>query len=400
MSIKYKNDKMKTIIMTTTINCIEDIDLNKFKDKGLDGWAVRTAKQILKQTKKYKIECWAITTKIKKLIETEVDGVKYKLYPSIGLPSAFGNRQISIPFLKDLIVKIKEKDTLLHFHSYHCNYLNYSILLFSKNTPIIAQHHGSTHPLSLIKRRPIFTFAFPLLLIEELIEFFLFRKIKHFFVLTENEKKDLLRYISPNKIEIQTMGVDFNSFKPIKKNIAKKILNLPLDKKIILYVGRYFESKGVDKILDAFKKIKKEEKGVSFIVIGGYKNDPLYGRVKKEATAELGKIDIKELKQYFSAADCYVIYCNEKWRKYDGMGVAPMEALASGTPIVSTNLIHCPKERNLLGKCPTNEKELEEDIVYVLNYPNKYLHCRAIAKKYFDWRPIIKNTIKVYDQFL
>jgi glycosyltransferase involved in cell wall biosynthesis len=390
---KKKKKKMRKIILISMWP--QKLTKEEFR-KGFHDWHIRVGEQIWKHTKKYKIECWNPDRSVTKTETVMRNGITFKRFPYIGINPDFGFRGTSFEIIKQLKKEAEENEILVHFHIYS-SYLAYHILL-NKKYPILAQHHGSTSPLKLIKRKPTFIFAFPLLAIEEMIERVLFKKIDYFFVLTEQEKKDLSQFIPSENIEVQPMAVDFDNFKPIEKISARKKLNLPLNKKIIIYVGRYFEAKGVDKILDSFNEIKKERHDLMLIMIGGYPVDSLYERVKKEANIQIEKVRHSELKYYLSAADVYVMHCNETVKNYGGMGVAPMEALACNTPIVSTNLIHCPeKDREKLGKVQKNEKELTMHLKYILNNLEKYKNCRETARKYFDWKSKIEHTLKVYN---
>ncbi len=195
------------------------------------------------------------------------------------------------------------------------------------------------------------------------------------------------------------MGADFDDFKPINKLKARKALKLPANKKIVLFCGRYGRGKGADKVIQAMKNLKKEDKNVMLIMLGGDDQDEFYHQARKESDLEVGKVKHSVLKQYLSAADVSVMYCNDTVRRYGGMGVTMMESLACGTPIVSTNLLEIPpKERRLVGMMPENEKELESQLGYVINNQKQFIKCREIGKKYYDWKNISKRHVKIYDE--
>lgn len=390
----YALKKLKKVIsFSSSVQMYSD---EQFRKAEIYDWSSAVAKQVLKKTKEYTMECWAADLNAKKIESVTKDGITYKRFPYIGPKPIYGFRGVSKGIISELRNERKIHNVLLHLHTYS-SYVCYQALLAAKNTPVIGQHHGSTHPLRLLRRRPMLFPALPLLLAEELAEAILFQRIDHFFVLSSAEKKDLSRFVNPKKIEIQTMGVDFNETKPIDKIQARKNLHLPVDKKIIMYVGRFFEAKGVHKILDAFNKIKANDKSVFLVLIGGTVGDPFYERAQKEASLCIGKVKPDMIKYYLSAADVYVMYCNEAFRTYGGVGIAPLEALACNTPTVNTNLADFPKKDvNLVGRAPVNEDEFVRDIMYVLDHPAEFKNCRAIAKKYYDWSPIIDNTIKVY----
>jgi glycosyltransferase involved in cell wall biosynthesis len=100
--------------------------------------------------------------------------------------------------------------------------------------PVVAEMHDT-------KPRNIFTRYF-------------FKHVK-FLVLTNTQIRDALRErfgISPGKTIIESNGVDFELFAdaPARED-ARAQLGIPLEQKIALYVGRFYEWKGLDILVDA-----------------------------------------------------------------------------------------------------------------------------------------------------
>jgi glycosyltransferase involved in cell wall biosynthesis len=214
-------------------------------------------------------------------------------------------------------------------------------------------------------------------------------------VLTPAERSDLATHIPAKRISLRGMGVDFSYFHPLAKAGARKKLRLPLDKKIILYAGRFFESKAVDKVIRAFKAL--DDKNVLLVLIGGSKSDPLYKQAVEGASIVRDRVGYETLRLYYNAADAYVLYCNEHYTRYGGVGIAPLEALACGTPCVNSNLIYFPKAgRQFVGKAPSSEAQLAANLRYVLDHPKQFSRCREAAKKYYDWDVIVAKTLHHY----
>ena len=77
------------------------------------------------------------------------------------------------------------------------------------------------------------------------------------------------------RVEVITNGIDLNRFKPIDNNIAKNILCLPINKKLILF-GSMSEisnqNKGFHLLKKALKKLySKENKNIELLIFGSSK---------------------------------------------------------------------------------------------------------------------------------
>ena len=357
-----------------------------------EDWHAKVAKQILRQTDKYEIECWRPERRAKKIIIGEEDGISYKIFPSFY--RQYG-REYPVSLLRELRKESKRNDILIHLHGIH-NHLAYLISYFFNEVPIIGQHHGGCSALFTFNRsKHLFLF---LSLLESYFEKASLKNIDYFFVLTKYEKEFLSNRVGADKVEIQTMGVDFDKFKPMNKEYVRELLGLPLDKKIVLYVGRFDKTKRVDLVLDAFEKLKSKY-DIDLILIGGTENDVFYNKAKMTGAQIIERVPPEKLIPYYNAADVY--YCFYNTNLYGGIGIAPVESLACGTPIASNTLEHFPTdEKNYLGEMPKDESDVTNCIIKVIENNGKYDRCREIAKRYYDWKNIIRNTINVYDQLL
>lgn len=108
------------------------------------------------------------------------------------------------------------------------------------------------------------------------------------------------------------------------------------DRKVVLFVGRLAEIKGVTYLVEAMKEID------ALLVIVG--NGPLLGSLKKQAEEQknnvvfLGAKTHEELKIIYASSDLFVmpsITASDGGR--EGLGLVIIEAMASGLPVVGSN---------------------------------------------------------------
>jgi glycosyltransferase involved in cell wall biosynthesis len=296
--------------------------------------------------------------------------------------------------LKALKKEVRNNEILLHLHHFHtpeCWFISY---LF-KDYPIVIQHHGCSSPIVIFqkKKNPLYLLAY------YLIDKPTLKYVDYLFVIAKGEMEFLSHIVDLSRLTLQGIGVDFEEFKPMDKIEARKKLNISLDKKVMLYVGKYYKLKGVDVILKAFKKLK-EKYDVELILIGGRSYDEFYNDAKSLGARVYATLPHDTLPLYFSVADVYLLTSFDKnLVSFGGFGISPEESLACGTPIVSSQLIHFPDDEwKSLGKIPKNEDDVIKCVSDIFDDPSPYKNCREVARKYFDWKPIIENTIKVYDR--
>jgi glycosyltransferase involved in cell wall biosynthesis len=367
---------------------------NRKEDTSLyGGWPRRIAEHVLKQTKRYEIEYIRSEKRMKKPFVDKKNGITYKIFPSFN----FKGFEFPISLIKEIKELQKKEQILLHL---------YGITLFNlftasrfKDVPSVVQDLGGSPSILSIKNKYIVRLVQR---IKNEASKSALKNIDHFFVRNEEDKRHLSSVVDPNSIEIQIMGADFDKFKPMDKKKAKRLLGINEGKKVLLYVGDLSKyPKRVDLILESFEIIRKRC-DVELILAGAGKKDPLYDRASKmEGVRIIGWLPHDKLLPVYNAADVYIlpVFWPGVSKTTIGLGVALTEALACGVPAVSTTLVDFPKEDvSLVGEIPKNEGDVPNCILKILKNPNKYKRCREIAKKYYDWQKITKNTIRVYDE--
>lgn len=124
------------------------------------------------------------------------------------------------------------------------------------------------------------------------------------------------------------------------KNVLHKY-SIPLNKQLILYVGRISSRKGVLDLVKAFSIVKEEVKDTVLLIVG--KEDAKYGRKVRELIKILdltnsiilvGPIPNKDVVEIIRACDLFV------YASIGGEGIprAILEAMACGKPVIATNV--------------------------------------------------------------
>ncbi len=160
---------------------------------------------------------------------------------------------------------------------------------------------------------------------------------------TLKEKEHLIRYYHApvDKIRIVPCGVNLELFKPMDKLSVRRQLAFHVDDLIVLYVGRYTPIKGLDRLFKAFRNLTHLSHLRLVMVGGDGQHSPMLKQLQSQAKALhiekrlmfAGSVDQETLPQYYNAADVLVLPSY-----YESFGLVALEALACGTPVVTTSV--------------------------------------------------------------
>ena len=163
---------------------------------------------------------------------------------------------------------------------------------------------------------------------------------------SEATKRDFeTRYSPPSEwdCEVVHWGVDTSMFVPLHRDDEDSVSTYEGIRaryggsRLLLAVGRLAARKGYGLLLRAFAKVHASDPGARLVIVG---RGHLRSRLQKQARA-LGLDDavtiesgmpFEELAALFRSADL-VVYPSY----YEGQGLIPLEAMASGTPVVTVD---------------------------------------------------------------
>jgi len=222
---------------------------------------------------------------------------------------------------------------------------------------------------------------------------------------SKNVRSETINFlrIAPEKIKVIYPGVD-ERFKKLNSKISiEELHELNPNKKIILYVGNTRPYKNLPRLLEAFKLLQKKKSENYQLVIGGgeKRNLPLLKKIVLDLGIEKDVIFSENLTDaevvaLMNAADVFVFPSLE-----EGFGFPPLEAMACGTPVVTSNVSSLPEvvgDAALLVD-PENVEEIASAIEKVLT--DEKLREELIRKgfervKRFSWEKTARETIEVY----
>jgi putative colanic acid biosynthesis glycosyltransferase WcaI len=228
------------------------------------------------------------------------------------------------------------------------------------------------------------------------IEKFILNQSNCITVTAEGDKQNLIKKgLIPEIITIVYNGADYSLIKPIKNEEileTKKLYNLPLDKKIIVYFGSFnYGMNDIETLGESLKLMNEEKDNFHFLAIGdGLNKDTFINKLKNQIfITSLDSISSDEIANLLPACDISVI--PRKFIKNDTGGNLPVkcfESWAAGLPVVlstinNNEIVNIFKESNggVIVE-PQNPKELQKALSSLLekgNLNNMGLNAREYS---------------------
>ena len=204
------------------------------------------------------------------------------------------------------------------------------------------------------------------------------------------------------KYEIFSTGLDINRFKVIPRREARKELGLNNDKKYILYVGKLYKYKQVDRLIKIWLEIKKEKPETELLIVGNESPDKwgeeYHDLAVSSGAMVIGRVLNTELYKYYIAADVYVLMTLRD-DYFGGTGIAPLESLACNTPVVTNSLTNYLGDNAAeIGETPGTELEYKEGILKILKDSSGYKNMRESVDKFYSWESVAKRMENVFNK--
>jgi glycosyltransferase involved in cell wall biosynthesis len=138
------------------------------------------------------------------------------------------------------------------------------------------------------------------------------------------------------RIHLVPNGVDTSLFRPQDRAAARAELGLPLDRPVVLFVGRLEPQKGLVELLDAFGRVRASRPEAMLVLVG----DGVSRAAAEEAAREhdgalrvVGPQPLTRVARWVTACDVFTLPSHA-----EGTPNVVLEALASGRPAVATRV--------------------------------------------------------------
>lgn len=226
------------------------------------------------------------------------------------------------------------------------------------------------------------------------------RKSTRLITYSEFVKNDVAQFthINPDKLTVTPLAAD-----PISAP-ASPIETLT-GKQFLMYVGRPMPHKNLDRLLQAFQILQASHPKLQLVLAG--KKDANYARletlVQKRAIKNVlftDFIDEGKLRWLYENCAAFVFPSLS-----EGFGLPGLEAMAEGTPVVSSNATCLPE---VYGEAahyfdPTDIQSMSDAINEVLtdkNLRTKLIANGKVQADKYSWEQLAKQTLAIYEAAL
>jgi len=303
---------------------------------------------------------------------------------------------------------IKDYD-IVHIHE-HRQTLAILASYFARknNIPYIVQAHGSVLPFFQKEGlKNIF---------DKVFGFKILHNASCVFALTEVEKEQYLKMgIDEDKIEIVPLGINLEEYEDLPSfGRFRSKFNIGESDKLILFVGRIHEIKGLDLLIDAFNDLINQNSlenidcpNIKLAIVGpddGYLTE-LEDKIKEYSLEEnviiTGPLYNDEKQEALVDCDLFVMPS-----KYESFTTSGLEAMACSKPLVLTknNHIHDWVDGNVGLACEDNKDSLRESIEKILFDEELSLifakNGRKLIKEKYNWDIINNQILEIYNKIL
>lgn len=229
-------------------------------------------------------------------------------------------------------------------------------------------------------------------------------------VITDSQasRRDIVQFlgVANSRIRVIPLGLSKN-YKPVAPtDVMSARARFGLPQNYILFVGSIEKRKNVHGLLQAFAQVKKRNCGHALVIVGARR---LSDSAILEALSSLriekdviltGYVPEEDLPALYAGADLFVFPSF-----YEGFGLPPLEAMACGTPVVTSNVSSLPEVVGdaALTVDPKDIESLAESMYRILADPGLALDLKEKGLRRaarFTWERVARETLNVYSSVL
>ena len=234
------------------------------------------------------------------------------------------------------------------------------------------------------------------------------RRATRVLTVSESSKRDILRFVDtePDKIDVIYNAYDARfGVEPREEDVVRVRERYQLHDEFVLYAGNVKPHKNLERLIEAFERVRRRGLDhLKLVMIGDEisKYAALRRAVHRHQLHKhvrfLGYLPEETLAVMYRLAGVFVFPS-----LYEGFGLPPLEAMASGTPVVTSNVSSLPEvagEAAILVD-PYDPDAIADGIERVLTDETvrRELRRKGVARaNQFSWEASVRRVREIYDE--
>ncbi len=234
------------------------------------------------------------------------------------------------------------------------------------------------------------------------------RRATRVMTVSESSKRDILRFVDtePEKIDVIYNAYDERfGVEPREEDVIRVRERYQLHDEFVLYAGNVKPHKNLERLIEAFDLVRKRGLGhLKLVLIGDEisKYAALRRAVHQHQLHKyvrfLGYLPEETLAVMYRLAGVFVFPS-----LYEGFGLPPLEAMASGTPVVTSNVSSLPEVAGDAAVLvdPYAPKAIADGIYRVLTDEGLRRSLRQLGlarAKQFSWEQSVRRVREIYGE--
>ena len=209
--------------------------------------------------------------------------------------------------------------------------------------------------------------------------------------------------IDPERIDVIHLGVS-PAFSPALRDAEWLRARYGVAGPIVLSVGTPEPRKNLTGTLAVFERVLQEIPEATLLLVGGagWRSEDLDARLARAGASVIraGRLSFEDLTRTYASADCFLFPSLR-----EGFGFPPLEAMASGLPVVCSNRPSLPEVVGdaALTAEPDDHDALAAAVVSVLHDRARAADLRTrglVQSAGFTWSATVEQTIATYRRAL